>query len=77
MDQGDHGDHRAGCWTRSTVVPLLHIADVNPPIAGHCTTCLKVSASDLHLGQVGSLSWEDVTIGDSYWEYLQQVISSI
>ena len=28
MDQGDHGDHGAGWWTRSTVVPLLHFADV-------------------------------------------------
>ena len=28
MDQGDHGDHGAGCWTRSTVVPLLHFADI-------------------------------------------------
>ena len=27
MDQGDHGDHGAGWWTRSTVVPLLHFAD--------------------------------------------------
>ena len=28
VDQGDHGDHGAGCWTRSTVVLLLHFADV-------------------------------------------------
>ena len=28
MDQEDHGDHGAGCWTRSTVVLVLHFADV-------------------------------------------------
>ena len=27
MDQGDQGDHGAGCWTRSTVVPLLHFSE--------------------------------------------------
>ena len=27
MDQEDHGDHGAGCWTRSTVVLVLHFAD--------------------------------------------------
>ena len=34
MDQGDHGDHGAGCWTRSTVVLLLHFADVNLVVKG-------------------------------------------
>ena len=27
MDQGDHGDNGAVCWTRSTVVLFLHFAN--------------------------------------------------
>ena len=29
MDQGDQEDHGAGYWTRSTVVTLLHFANVS------------------------------------------------
>ena len=36
-----------------------------PAIAGHWTTCLKVSDSHPHLGQVGSRSRED----QSFWAF--------
>ena len=54
MDQGDHGDHGAGWWTRSTVVPLLHFADGMEQEGCRTTTIGKQWKVSVVLGIAGA-----------------------
>ena len=77
MDQGDHRDQGAGCWTRSTVVLLLHFADVVHFI-GLLTDTTAKDVADTFLKKVWKLhrlpseiiSDMDAKFSGEFWESL-------